>query len=104
MLFRSEVVRVLRPGGRFAILDAGPPTAGLIGWIHRLHLRISVPVIGKLVHGSDEMYRYLASSALAFQRCEEMAATCERAGLQVIRTKRFLFGASYGVLAMKPAL
>ncbi len=96
-----EVVRVLQPGGRFTILETGPPRRGAVGSIHRLYLRYGVPLIGRFFHGRSEMYKYLASSALDFLGPNEMAACCEKAGLEIVRVRTFLVGASYAVSAMK---
>lgn len=97
----SEIERVLRPGGRLAILDTCRPDGYLLGALYRLHLLRCIPAIARIVHGSGDMYRYLASSALTFLSPTELAAQCAAVGLEVVQVKKFLFGSSFGILAVK---
>ncbi len=61
-----EVHRVLKPGGRFVILDflrpANPAAAALYGfYLHRV-----LPILGGALSGSFSAYRHLADSIEAF--------------------------------------
>jgi demethylmenaquinone methyltransferase/2-methoxy-6-polyprenyl-1,4-benzoquinol methylase len=78
-----EMARVVRPGGRVAVLELGEPRGGLLAGAARLHCRYVVPRLGGLLSGSRE-YRYLQCSMAAFPPAAEFAEMMEAAGLHVI--------------------
>jgi demethylmenaquinone methyltransferase / 2-methoxy-6-polyprenyl-1,4-benzoquinol methylase len=57
----SEAARVLRPGGRIAVLEVAAPPAGLLRTGYRLWFEHAVPVLGGLLSDA-EAYRYLPRS------------------------------------------
>jgi demethylmenaquinone methyltransferase / 2-methoxy-6-polyprenyl-1,4-benzoquinol methylase len=86
-----EMRRVLRGGGRVAILELSEPQGGVLGALARLHIRRIVPRLGALLSGARE-YRYLQESIAAFPPPEEFAATMEAAGLREVRATPLTFG------------
>lgn len=87
-----ELARVVRPGGRIAVLELGEPQGGLLGHAARFHTRHVVPKLGALLSGSRE-YAYLQKSIAAFPPAQEFAALMGRAGLHVIEVSPLTFGA-----------
>ena len=87
-----ELARVVRPGGRVAVLELGEPRRGLLGRAARLHTRHVVPRLGALLSGARE-YAYLQRSIAAFPTAEEFAAQMQAAGLHVIEVVPLAFGA-----------
>ena len=87
-----ELARVVRPGGRVAVLELGEPRKGLLGHAARFHTRHVVPKLGALLSGSRE-YAYLQKSIAAFPPAEEFAALMERSGLQMLEVLPLAFGA-----------
>ena len=75
----QEIMRVLRPGGEFGILDFGEPK-GLVGSCYRIYFKRVLPAIGTLISGVKGPYAYLPASVARFPAPDEM--------LQRIRANR----------------
>jgi demethylmenaquinone methyltransferase/2-methoxy-6-polyprenyl-1,4-benzoquinol methylase len=86
-----EMARVVRPGGRVAVLELGEPRNGVMARMARLHCHHIVPRLGALLSGARE-YRYLQRSIAAFPPAAEFAAVMQRAGLHVIEVVPLTFG------------
>jgi demethylmenaquinone methyltransferase/2-methoxy-6-polyprenyl-1,4-benzoquinol methylase len=56
-----EMARVLRPGGRLALLEVAEPERALLRWGHGIYFGKVVPRIGGLLSDADA-YRYLPRS------------------------------------------
>ena len=86
-----ELRRVVRPGGRIAVLELGEPQKGVMGAMARLHSHHLVPAIGGLLSGSRE-YKYLQKSVAAFPPPSEFADLMRASGLDVIKIVPLTFG------------
>lgn len=62
----KEVHRVLKPGGRFGILELTRPKNALMAWGHGWYLRNILPLVGKLFLSNGEAYQYLCNSIQNF--------------------------------------
>mgnify|MGYP001792262325 CR=1 FL=1 len=67
----QEIMRILRPGGEFGILDFGEPE-GLVGNCYRLYFKSVLPAVGTLVSGVKGPYAYLPASVARFPAPDEM--------------------------------
>jgi demethylmenaquinone methyltransferase/2-methoxy-6-polyprenyl-1,4-benzoquinol methylase len=77
--FVTECARVLRRGGRLALLDAAEPTNPLMRWGHHLWFRGVVPRIGALL-SDGPAYRYLPASTAYLPDPAALTGLLERAG------------------------
>jgi demethylmenaquinone methyltransferase/2-methoxy-6-polyprenyl-1,4-benzoquinol methylase len=87
-----ELARVVRPGGRIAVLELGTPRKGPLGVFARFHANHVVPLLGGWIGGSRE-YRYLQTSVAAFPPPDEFAALMRANGLTVVDVVPLMFGA-----------
>lgn len=90
-----ELVRVLRPGGRLAILEFGTPSSPLFGPLYQWYSRNVLPRIGRAVSRHDAAYTYLPESIGAFPYGDEFARILSTAGFSQVEARPFMFGAVY---------
>lgn len=88
-----EVVRVLKPGGRFVIIESSQPPNRFIRALHHLYLTGFVRNIGNYLSKNRPAYNYLAESARRFYTAEELAALLVRSNFRQVDFNRLFFGA-----------
>jgi len=88
----EQCVRVLRPGGLFACLDASYPTNPLIKPFFRLYFAHLMPWIGRVLAKAPDEYQWLADSTEAFLPKDELARLMEHCGLGAVSYRSFMLG------------
>ena len=76
----EELHRVLRPGGRFVMLEFTVPPGRLLRAFYTLSFHRVLPLVGRLVSGHPWAYTYLPRSVRGFPGPEELARLLRRAG------------------------
>jgi len=76
-----EIARVLRPSGRFVCLELTPYRRPVLGRVFNAYFSRVVPLVGGVLSGDREAYRYLPRSVAAFPDAASLAALFRRAGL-----------------------
>jgi demethylmenaquinone methyltransferase/2-methoxy-6-polyprenyl-1,4-benzoquinol methylase len=77
--FLAELARVIRPGGRVAVLEVSEPDSALLRWGHGVYFGKVVPRIGGLL-SDRSAYRYLPRSAAYLPPAPELVRRFEDAG------------------------
>jgi demethylmenaquinone methyltransferase / 2-methoxy-6-polyprenyl-1,4-benzoquinol methylase len=89
----AECGRVLRPGGRIALLEVAEPESPLARSLHGAWFRHVVPFVGGLV--SDRAaYRYLPASTVYLPPVPELLALVGAAGIVDVSRRTLGFGAA----------
>ncbi len=95
-----EIRRVLRPGGRIAILEFAP-ARGLTGRLFNLYFRHLLPRLGALISGDGAAYRYLPESVAGYLAPAEFLALLTEAGFTEGKSRRFFPGVAVLYTAVK---
>jgi demethylmenaquinone methyltransferase/2-methoxy-6-polyprenyl-1,4-benzoquinol methylase len=95
-----EMRRVLRSGGRLAVLEFSHPTHFLLKMPYWVYLNGLLPVVGRLISRRREAYRYLADSIGSFPAPEVLSTLLEEEGFREPRF-RLLSG---GIVAVHQAV
>jgi len=62
----KEILRVLKPGGKFVVLETAVPTNKLYKQGYKIHSKYILPLVGRLFSKDKTAYSYLSESANAF--------------------------------------
>lgn len=87
-----EQARVVRPGGRVVCLEMTWPRNPLFRPLFHLYFAGLAPLLGWLITGHLDEYRYLPRSVRAFLSPEELAALMEDVGLRDVRYRLLMLG------------
>ena len=79
----KELARVLRPGGKLALLEITRPH-GILRPFFRLWFDVVVPLLGRVLPGG-QAYTYLPASVRRFPGPDDLSALLESAGFEVVR-------------------
>jgi len=90
-----EFARVLKPGGRLAVLEFGFPRIPGIQAAYRWYFKTLLPRVGRLISKHGEAYSYLPASVEQFPSPEAFAALLTENGFSSVRTVSLTFGIVY---------
>lgn len=97
-----EMFRVLKPGGRIAVLELSTPVNPVIKPFYRAYTRWLIPAAGRIMSADSRAYSYLPESIAAVPQGNLMLAIMRQAGFADTRCRTFTFGVCSLYTAKKP--
>ena len=88
----TEMVRVVRPGGRITTLELSPMPAGIKATLFRFYFHRLVPLMGQLIAGNRSAYTYLPQSVDYFLEADRLAGLFQELGLVNVGYRRMGMG------------
>ncbi|MDT0605417.1 bifunctional demethylmenaquinone methyltransferase/2-methoxy-6-polyprenyl-1,4-benzoquinol methylase UbiE [Croceitalea rosinachiae] len=97
----SEIYRVLKPTGTFAVLETSIPTATPYKQGYKFYTKFILPLVGKVFSKDRSAYTYLSESAAVFPYGEEFNNILDKIGFIAIEHKPQTFGVATIYVATK---
>jgi len=98
----GEMARVLKPGGRLAILEFSSPDRSFFGTLYRFYFHRVLPRVGRWVSGTEGPYRYLPTTVEGFPAPTALAERLTASGFQVLEQRSLTGGIATLHLLLKP--
>jgi demethylmenaquinone methyltransferase / 2-methoxy-6-polyprenyl-1,4-benzoquinol methylase len=97
-----ECARVLRPGGKLAVLEFFPIKNRVWGALFRFYFHRILPLLAKVVRaGRTGAYRYLPESVEAFATPQQFCSWAEQAGFTEVQDEALTGGVARLVIASR---
>ena len=98
--FFTELGRVVRPGGRIALLEVATPPNPVLRWGHSIYFGRVVPMVGGLL-SDPGAYRYLPKSVAYLPEPERMLADLGDAGFVQVERRLLSTGVAQLITATR---
>jgi demethylmenaquinone methyltransferase/2-methoxy-6-polyprenyl-1,4-benzoquinol methylase len=95
----AEIARILKPGGRLAILEFGQPRIPGVRTLYAWYFRYLLPLVGRLVSRHQSAYSYLPASVGTFPPPSEFAKTLSATGFSHVQAVPLTLGIVYLFIA-----
>ena len=97
-----ELLRVLKPGGKVAVLEFSKPGAPMLRSLFKIYFTRVLPLLGGLISGSKSAYQYLPDSVSRFPDQSELASVMKEAGFEEISFENLTGGIAALHLGTRP--
>jgi ubiquinone/menaquinone biosynthesis methyltransferase len=88
----QEMARILKPGGVCVVLEFFRPSNPLTHAFHAVYGGLLLPLVGRLVSGDAEAYRYLSRSMQGFLSRREFEHALRAAGFERVESQDLSLG------------
>lgn len=88
----KEMSRVMRPGGKLAILEFSKPQRFPVKQLYAFYFRYILPTLGKMVSKHSTAYTYLPQSVMAFPEGKVFCDTLIRCGFKDAKARPLTLG------------
>lgn len=100
-LHMQEIYRVLKPGGRFVIVETSQPSNAVVRFFNHVYHRLITAPIGGLISGNPQAYKYLAYSANNYYTLPQLSKLLTNAGFKNTKGIPLMLGAAAIMIAEK---
>ncbi len=98
--FAHEIQRILKPGGRFSLLEISTAEGWWLSKLYRFYMNSIIPLVGKFCLGDIECYRMLGVYTEEFRSCDHIAQTFADTGLEV-SVRHHFYGCATSLVGTK---
>lgn len=88
----SDMLRVLKPGGKAVILEFSKPKVFPVKQLYSFYFHYVTPSVGKLFSKDNSAYKYLPESVEAFPDGRDFISLMERVGYRNTKNRPLAFG------------
>jgi demethylmenaquinone methyltransferase/2-methoxy-6-polyprenyl-1,4-benzoquinol methylase len=88
----SDMLRVLKPGGKAVILEFSKPKVFPVKQLYSFYFHYITPSIGKIFSKDNSAYKYLPESVAAFPEGADFISLMERVGYRNTKNRPLAFG------------
>lgn len=99
--FLSEILRVLKPGGRFVVIETSQPENILVRKFFHFYMSYVTVPLATILSGQRGAYKYLAHSARNYYNRFELESILIGAGFSTAESELFLGGVAGLFIAVK---
>ena len=97
----TEILRVLKPGGKFVVLETSNPTKFPFKQGYKFYTNFILPIIGKIFSKDKVAYSYLSESANSFPFGEAFNNILQKNGFKSAKNLPVTFGVASIYTALK---
>ncbi len=88
----KEMCRVMRPGGKLAILEFSHPQQFPVKQLYKFYFKYILPPIGKMFSKNDKAYAYLPESVAAFPEGKTFVDILHQCGFKDAKARQLTLG------------
>ncbi|MEX6627089.1 bifunctional demethylmenaquinone methyltransferase/2-methoxy-6-polyprenyl-1,4-benzoquinol methylase UbiE [Tenacibaculum salmonis] len=97
----TEIYRILKPGGKFVVLETSNPTKFPFKQGYKFHTNVLLPIIGKMFSKDKVAYSYLSESANSFPFGQAFNNILQKNGFKNVNNIPVTFGVASIYTAFK---
>ena len=98
----AEILRVLKPGGKFLCVDMSQSSFAPLRWAATLYMKLLMPLLVRFIGGDKEAYEYLDKSTRRFPMRRDLEKEWRQAGFVNVKSRALMMGTIAAHLGQRP--